>query len=113
MDTGLRFAVLWSDADVVKVRSSAWNGLFGGSAEVYVGIGGLAEAAQNLDGFPRSLSDKRQFQFGAFGVASAGGAVTMHFYCKDSAGHALVEVRMESDQTGEIPAQSVFLVAAV
>lgn len=35
----------------------------------------------------------------------------MHFYCKDSAGHALVEVRMESD--GEIPAQTVFLVAAV
>ena len=111
MDTGLRFAVLWSDADVVKVRASAWNGRFGGSAEVYVGIGGLAEAAQNLDGFPRSLSDERQIQFGGFGPAIAGGAATMHFYCKDSAGHVLVEVRMESD--GEIPAQTVFLVAAV
>ena len=113
VDAGLRFAVLWSDADVVKVRASAWNGQFGGAAEVYVGIGGLAEAAQNLDGFPRSLSDRRQLQFGEFGRATAGGAATMHFYCRDSAGHVLVEVRMESDRIGEIPAQTVFLVAVV
>lgn len=113
MDTGFRFAVLWSDADVIKGRASAWNGQFGGTADVYVGTGGLAEAALNLDGFPRSLSDRRQLQLGEFGPATAGGAATMHFYCKDSAGHALVEVRMESDQTQEIPAQTVFLVAAV
>ena len=37
----------------------------------------------------------------------------MRSYCKDSAAHVLVEVRMESDRIGEIPAQTVFLVAVV
>jgi hypothetical protein len=113
MDTGIRLSVLWNQTDVFKVHASAWNGQFGGSADVYVGIGALAEAARSLEGFPRSLADRRRLQLGEFGRTTAGGAARMDFYCKDSAGHALVEVQMESDQSGEIPEQTVFLVAAI
>jgi hypothetical protein len=113
MDTGVRIGVLWNDADMFEVRLSAWNGLFGGSANIYISIGGLAESSEKLKGFPRNPSDKRALDFGAFGPQAAGGAATMNFYCGDSAGHASVEVRIESDHCGEIPAQSVLLIAAV
>ncbi len=52
MDAGVCFEVLWNDTDMLEVRVSAWNGLFGGCARIYVGIGGLAESADRLKGFP-------------------------------------------------------------
>jgi len=113
MDTGIRLEFLWNDADIVEVRLSAWNGLFGGSANIYAAIGELSESAQKLKGFPRNPSDKRILEFGAFAPKAAGGAATLNFYCVDSAGHASVEVRIESEHRGAIPAQSVLLVAAV
>jgi hypothetical protein len=113
MDAGVRFEVLWNDVDVFEVRIAAWNGLFGGSANIYVGIGSLEESAEKLKGFPRTPSDKRTLDFGAFGPQFDGGAATLNFYCRDSAGHASVVVRIESDHRGTIPAQSVVLIAAV
>jgi hypothetical protein len=113
MDTGIRVEFLWNDADIVEVRLSAWNGLFGGSANIYAAIGELAESAQKPKGFPRNPSDKRTLEFGRFAPDAAGGAATLSFYCMDSAGHASVEVRIASDHRGKTPAQSVLLVAAV
>ena len=113
MDTGVRVEVLWNDTDIFKVRVSAWNGAFGGSSNIYLAIGDLADSAEKLNGFPRNPSDKRALDFGAFGPQAAGGAATMNFYCGDSAGHASVEMRIESDHHEKIPAQSVLLVAAV
>lgn len=113
MDAGVRFEVLWNDADIFEVRVSAQNGLFSGSANIYLGIGELAESAENLTGFPSNPSDKRTLDFEAFGPQVASGAVTLSFYCVDSAGHASVEVKIESDHRGKIPAQSVQLIAAV
>jgi hypothetical protein len=77
MDIGFRFEVRWNDEDVFKVRVTAWNGAFGGSADAYVPIGGLTEAAAKLEGFPRQPSDIRELQFGAFGPEWAGGAANM------------------------------------
>jgi hypothetical protein len=113
MDREIRFEFLWNDADIVEVRLSAWNGLFGGSADIYVGIGELAETAAKLEGFPRDPSDKRTLEFGSFAPKAAGGAAMLSFYCRDSAGHASVEVKIESDDRERIPAQSVLLVAAI
>jgi hypothetical protein len=113
MDAGVCFEVLWNDAHMFEVRVSARNGLFSGSANIYLGIGELAESAEKLRGFPRNPSDKRTLDFGAFGPQVAGGAATLSFYCGDSAGHASVEVKIESDYRGKILAQSVLLIAAV
>jgi hypothetical protein len=113
MDTGFRFEIIWNDNDVFEVRAAAWNGQFGGAADVYVQIGGLAAAAAKLEGFPNEPSDTREILFGAFGADWAGGAVSMRFYCKDAAGHAFVEARIESDYNGAHTAQSVHLFAAI
>jgi hypothetical protein len=112
MGAGVRFEVLWNDADMFEVRVSARNGLFSGSANIYLSIGGLVES-EKLRGFPPNPSDRRTLDFGAFGPQFAGGAATLSFYRGDSAGHASVEVKIESDHRGKIPAQSVLLISAV
>ena len=109
MEAGFQFAVIWSDAVVVEVPISAWNGLFGGTTDVYVGIGQLSEAAEQLEGFPTSPSDVRELIFGAFGPKHAGAAVSMRFYCVDGSGHASVDSQIESDYDSQRKAQSVVL----
>jgi hypothetical protein len=97
MEPGFIFDLLWNDNDVFEVCVRAWNGKFGGTLEVYVPIGGLAEAAEQVEGFPRNTSDERHLQFGRFGPEWAGGAVAMRFYCKSKAGRTCVEVTIESE----------------
>lgn len=96
MNIGIRFQTLWYDQDVIKLRVSAWNGDFGGVADIYEGIGDLDKAAGQLRGFPRNTSDMRELIFGTFDRKCAGGGVSMRFHCTDSAGHAYVETRIDS-----------------
>lgn len=50
-----------------KSRSLVGTKRFGGTADVYVPIGGLDEAAARLDGVPNHPLDIRKLEFGAFG----------------------------------------------
>ncbi len=77
MDIGFQFEILYRDNDLVKVRVSAWNGAFGGAADVYLGAGQLGEVAAQLRGLPKSVSDTREVMLGVFGLESAGGGVSM------------------------------------
>ena len=109
MDIGFQFEVIYKAYDMLQVRISAWNGAFGGIADVYVGIGRLEEVAAALEGFPKNPSDTREIMFGAFGPKSAGGGVSMRFYCADASGHAYVESKIESDSLPGKPIQTVML----
>jgi hypothetical protein len=113
MDVGFQFELLWNDEDVLHVRIGASNGEFGGTANVYVPIGGLAEGAVKLKGFPRSASDERVLEFGKFGSAMAGGAVSMKFYCKGAGARAFVETTIESDHDGQGAAETARFSVAV
>jgi len=64
MEAGFQLTVIWGDADVTRIRVSAWNGLCGGAAEVDGGIGRLGEAAAQLEDFPKDPSDVREVIFG-------------------------------------------------
>jgi hypothetical protein len=97
-EVGLRVEIIYADADLNEIIVSRWNGAFGGATDIYVKIGGLAELAAKLTGFPRDPSDVREFTLGEFGREYEGGAVNMKFYCIDQAGHAYVESRIESDR---------------
>jgi hypothetical protein len=97
MSAGLEFKYLWHDVDVFEVAILASNGEFAGAAKTYIQVGGLSGAAQTLDGFPRNLSDARELSFGSFGREFAGGGVHLRFFCGDGAGHAVAEIRIESE----------------
>ena len=97
MSNGFQLKYLWHDNDCREYEASASNGEFAGRVKAYISIGDLAKAAATLEGFPRNLSDTREFQFGAFGRESAGGGLRLRFFCKDPSGHAAVEFRFESE----------------
>jgi hypothetical protein len=105
MTAALQIKYLWHDVDVYKVRVAASNGNFSGGADVFLSIGGIAEAASALKGFPVNPSDSRELQFGAFGNGLAGGSVRLRLCCKDGAGHAVLEVRVKSEHGSETNAQ--------
>lgn len=94
---GLKLKLIYSDSELMQIRVSAWNGAFGGAANVYVGIGLIEKIAERLKGFPNGPSDKREVVLGAFGSEFAGGAVSLLFHCADRAGHAYVDLKIESD----------------
>src|SRR5713101_5881662 len=96
MDVGFQFEVMYKDVHLVEVRISAWNGSFGGVADVYLGLDQLEETATKLRGFPSDPSDVREATFGAFGPTSPPGRrVSMRFYCADKSGHAYVDSTIE------------------
>jgi hypothetical protein len=53
--------------------------------------------AEVLNGFPNAASDFRDLELGTFNPAHADGGVCLHCYCKDSVGHAVIEVKLRGD----------------
>jgi hypothetical protein len=51
---GFQFQANWSDRNLIQFCIPAWNGMFGGAADVNEAIGDLEEAAAKLRGFPRA-----------------------------------------------------------
>ncbi len=113
MEMGFQFEVLYRDNDLLKVRVSAWNGTFGGAADVYLGTNQLGEVATHLRGFPKSISDIREVILGTFDPKSAGGGVNMRLYCVDRTGHAYVETKIESDRDSAGRVQSATLLVPI
>src|SRR5713101_5222986 len=113
IEIGFQLNVMYGDNDVMNIRVSAWNGAFGGVADVYEGIGQLEQIAETLRGFPVDPSDTREVSLGDFGPKSAGGGVSMRFYCADRAGHTYVDSRIESAYDSAGKAQSVIMTLTI
>jgi hypothetical protein len=106
MNDGLKVSYLWHDNDVIEVRVASENAQFRGTADVYVSVGGLLDAATQLGGFPTNNLDRRELVFGALGKEFAGGFVRLEFYCTDGAGHAALRATIESDYGNRESAES-------
>jgi hypothetical protein len=110
---GVKFTYLYHDSDVIELRIAVGNGKFSGSADVYVSRGALLEAATLLKGFPENSQDTREVVFGAFGPTFAGGAVRLQFYCKDLAGHSVLQATIEADDKEQNVAQSAVVITDI
>jgi len=97
MDVGIEFRLIWFDNDILNLSVVAWNGAFGGVAEVFEAIGDLQVAADQLRGFPTSPADERVLVFGNFNRRCAAGGIKMRFHCVDGAGHAYVETTIDAN----------------
>jgi hypothetical protein len=94
---GIKFEIVWLDQDVVQFRVECSNARFSGSATLYIGHDDLRKMAEALRGFPSSSSDTRTYELGTFDPKFADGGIKMQFYCKDSVGHAAVDVKLRGD----------------
>ena len=101
MKTGLQISVLYTDSHLLKLRVYASNGVFAGQSDVYADCDALAELGRTLKGFPSSRDDTREFEVGAFDANYAGGGAGFRFFCVDSTGHALAQVRLRTDSRRE------------
>ena len=79
-----------ADQHLVECQFRCSNGRFSGVAEIYLNHDDLPRIAEALEGFPQTASDSRDF-------ALADGGVRLHCYCKDSLGHAVIEVKLGGD----------------
>ena len=101
MKPGVYIAALYNDEHLLKLRVSASNGVFTGQADVYADSDALTEMARALKGFPNSRDDIREFEVGTFDENYAGGGAGFRFFCVDSTGHALAQVRLQADSRME------------
>jgi hypothetical protein len=113
MEKALIISNAYHDVDILELRVSAWNGSFGGTTRLYVGRAEFGNIVETMKGFPLSPRDEREVILGAFGAQFAGGAVRLRFYCKDSAGHSMVELQLEGDCSGRIVTESVQMNASI
>lgn len=94
---GIEFEVVWFDQDVIEYEVRCSNGSFCGAAKMYLAHDDLVTAVGDLNGFPSNSKDSRHIQLGAFQANVAGGGIEMTCRCLDSAGHAVVLVRLRAD----------------
>lgn len=94
---GLELEILWFDDDVISMRVRTSNGRFAGTTDLYVGYDGFKELADAIRGFPKSSVDSREHELGTFDSHYAGGGVKIYMHCIDSAGHAAMEITMQTD----------------
>lgn len=97
LKAGLQVEVIWFDQYVVQYEFRCSNGRFSGHANIYLGHDDLANMAEALRGFPARGDDSRDFELGTFDPQYADGGIRMHFYCRDSRGHAAVDVQLRGD----------------
>jgi hypothetical protein len=99
VQNGISLEVIWFDEveDSLEVVFRCSNRYFSGQAEIYVSSEHLSKFADALKGFPSRPDDTRDFEIGTFNPNHADGGARLHFLCKDSAGHAVVEVKLRGD----------------
>ena len=100
MRSGLEVLVIYVDEHLVELRIQASNGEFAAQASVYANRDAPTNLAQTLRGFPAKSGDSREFQLGTFRSDEGGDGVQLRFYCTDAAGHAAVDVRVETKKPG-------------
>lgn len=113
MEKALIISYAYHDIDILELKVSAWNGSFGGTTTLYIGRTEFGEIVETMRGFPINPRDEREVTLGAFGAKFAGGATRLRFYCKDSAGHGIVEIHLEDAWSGRAVAESVRMNASI
>jgi hypothetical protein len=94
---GIEFEVSRFDKDAVEYQVVCSNGLFTGTAKMYLSHDGLQGAANTRSGFPCSTTDLREVELSTSESELAGGGIRVSFYCVDSVGHAVVFVKLRAD----------------
>jgi hypothetical protein len=84
-----------------------------GCTDIYVRRGALDDVAAKLEGFPRNTFDEREAELRDFDSWAHGGAVRMRFFCTGGAGHAFVEIWIESMPNGSGDANTVHFCSRV
>jgi hypothetical protein len=90
----LSIGVIWQDDDLVEIEAAACTEHFSGLTQVYTTYDELRKLRVSLVGFPKTASSRVAFSAGETDSYSFLG---VDFYCIDHAGHAAVQITIESN----------------
>lgn len=99
MPTGLTITAVDPDDDYLGIEIAASNQRFAGAAWIYAGVKELSEVAAKMEGLPRSYEDRRVYEFGTRDPGFSGGFVRITIGPVDRAGHLVVDVVLEDDDS--------------
>lgn len=94
MYLGLQLTAIYHDHDLLKLRITASNNHFAGTADVYVSLDEPEQIASALQHFPHDPSDTRAVSIGSFKPDALAG-VQLDFYCSNRAGHAYLKAQIQ------------------
>ena len=97
MRCGIELEVVWWDQHLIELSVRCSNGSFSGQANIDLGHDGLSKMAEALRGFPSAAADSRSLELGTFNPDHGDGGIRMYFSCRDSVGHAAVDVKLRGD----------------
>jgi hypothetical protein len=90
---GLKIETVWFDSDMLELKLRACSADFSGQANFYAALDEPSVFAKHIEGFPNSINDVREFEFGSTNLQEYGGA-RIKLYCRDSSGHLVVQVEV-------------------
>ncbi|WP_028456264.1 hypothetical protein [Chitinilyticum litopenaei] len=91
IDYGLTITRGWHDETLQEIEIQARNKHICSKTQTHVGLQTLNEFAEMLKGFPASVTDQREFEFGV-PHAPGCGHIRLSFMCRDGAGHPLLQI---------------------
>jgi hypothetical protein len=95
----LKVETVWADSDMLELSLTVTNGRFAGQANFYAGLDEASVFAKKIEGFPRTTSDAREYEFGDTNMAGYGGAkISLH--CRNGSGHLVVQVEVYRNPLG-------------
>jgi len=92
----LKIEIVWADSDMLELRLAASNESFAGEANFYAKLGEASIFAKQIEGFPRTATDTREYKFGDTSMHGYGGA-TIRLHCIDHSGHLGVQVEVHKN----------------
>ncbi|HZS48980.1 MAG TPA: hypothetical protein VFC63_28165 [Blastocatellia bacterium] len=104
---GIEVSIVCNDIHVLKIKVRASNYVFSGQTKVYGDLDTLNQFCEAINGFPKSGSDVRTFEIGEFDTEHSLGGVRFRFFCVDTLGHALVEVKLQSEWSSRFHSQEM------
>ena len=87
----LAVEVVWFDEHMLELSLRACSSNFAGQATFYAGLDEPQRFSKQIEGFPRTADDTREYEFGGADSPGYGGA-KVRLSCKDGSGHLLVRV---------------------
>lgn len=95
---GFELEVIWFDDDLLELRATASNGQFYGQTTFYAALDEAKKFASAIAGFPTSIGDVREYEFGSTGLSGYGGA-KIRLSCKDGRGHLTANISIHELST--------------
>jgi hypothetical protein len=92
---GFELELIWFDDHMLEFRATASNDHFFGETTFYAALDEAKTFASAIAGFPTTINDSREYEFGGIELPGYGG-VKLRFSCRDELGHLAITISIQA-----------------